>query len=159
LDGSLPLAAIWRSPRVTLEKRAKRPDVFSFVLHYAVTAAVRDLLTPIVRAEAEFLQLDVPGLGSLYVVHPLWPIDFDERAVVSCNSVSGNITVVREYSFSLNPADYDGPRHLFRMRQAKGSAARDAGYTLSTLIVSEKVKQTAEQANVTGIAFKKACSS
>ena len=157
LDGSLPLAAVWKSPPVTLQRRAKRPDVYAFVLHHAVTQRVRDLLAPIVREEAEFLPLDVPGIGCVFLVHPLFPVDFDERAVVSCNSVSGNITVVREYSFTLDPDEYDGPRHLFRMRQAKGSASRDAGITLSSLIVSQKIKRASERAGIAGIVFKHAC--
>jgi len=158
LDGSLPLAAIWKSPRITFEKRARRPDVFVFVDHYAVTEAVRELFAPIVREEAEFLPLDVREIGPVYLIHPLWPVDFDARAEVTCSNVSGNITVVRKYSFTLDPNQYDGPRHLFRMRQAKGSAARDGGYTLTTLIVSEKIKQIGEHASIAGIVFKHACS-
>lgn len=157
LHGSLPLAAIWKSPPVRLEKRLKRPDVFGFELHYAVTPAVRDLLAPIVKEEAEFLPLDVPALGTLFVVHPLWPVDFDDRAEVSPDD-GDNITVVRKYSFTLDPDAYFGPRHLFRMRQAKGSAARDHGATLNELIVSEKVKRAAEQAKVTGVVFRYVCS-
>lgn len=156
LSGSLPLAAIWRSPPVRLERRLKRPEVFGFVSHYAATPMVRDLLAPIVQEEAEFLPLDVAGAGTVFVIHPLWPVDFDDRAEVSPDD-GDNITVVRKYSFILDPAAYDGPRHLFRMRQAKGSAARNAGYTLNTLIVSEKVKRVAEHAHVTGIVFKYAC--
>jgi hypothetical protein len=157
LRGSLPLAAIWKSPPVRLERRRRRPDVFGFELHYAVTPAVRDLLVPLVKDEAEFLPLDVPGLGPLFVVHPLWPVDFDDRAEVSPDD-GGNITVVRRYSFTLDPAADDGPRHLFRMRQAKGSEARDSGLTLSGLIASEKVKRAAERAEVRGIVFKHVCS-
>lgn len=159
LDGSLPLAAIWKAPRVKLEKRTKRPDIYSFVLHYAVTERVRDLLSPIVRKEAEFLPLEVPKAGPVFVVHPLWPVDFDEGAEVHCNGVSGNITVVRKYSFTLDPAEYDGPRHLFRMRQAKGSAARDHGCTLKWLIVSEEIKRVCEKHAIAGVVFKKVHSS
>lgn len=155
LGGSLPLEAIWKAPAVTLEKRAKRPDIYSFVLNYAVTDHVRAMLAPIVREEAEFLPLLVEGTGALFVVHPLWPVDFDDRAEVSCNVVSGNITVVRKYSFTLNPDQYDGDRHLFRMKQAKGSAARDHGFTLNQLIVSEKIKDVCERNAITGIIFKK----
>jgi hypothetical protein len=158
LDGSLPLAAIWKSPPVRLGKGEKRPDVYGFVLHYAVTKKVRDLFAPIVGEEAEFLALDVPEFGGLFVIHPLWPVDFDERAEVSCNSVSGNITEVRRYSFTLDPREYDGPRHLFRMKQAKGSAGRDGGFTLSRLIASEKIKRASEDAGVAGIVFKYICS-
>ena len=68
LAGSLPLEAIWKAPQVKLERRLKRPDVFSFELNYAVTKRVRDLLAPIVREEAEFLSLDVPKTGPVFVV-------------------------------------------------------------------------------------------
>ncbi|MFO0810686.1 MAG: hypothetical protein U0746_18820 [Gemmataceae bacterium] len=157
LEGSLPLAAIWKPPAATHEKRLKRPDIYSFVLHYAVTETVRDLWAPIVGEEAEFLPLAVPKIAAVCVVHPLWPVDFDDGAEVTCNGVSGNITAVRKYSFTFGPDSYDGPRHLFRMRQAKGSAARDHGCTLSRLVVSEKIKRVSEKARVTGIAFKFAC--
>jgi hypothetical protein len=149
------LAAIWKAPPVKLERSLKRPDVFSFVLHYAVTERVRDLFAPIVREEAEFLPLAVPRFEPVFVVHPLWPVDFDESAEVLCNEVSRNITEVRKYSFTLDPDQYDGPRHLFRMRQAKGSAARDHGSTMSSLIVSEVIKAVCEEHGLTGIVFKK----
>jgi hypothetical protein len=155
LGGSLPLDAIWKAPPVKLERRVKRPDVYSFVLHYAVTERVRDLFAPIVRGEAEFLPLAVSKMNPVFVVHPLWPVDFDEGAEVQCNEVSRNITVVRKYSFTLDPDQYDGPRHLFRMRQAKGSAARDHGFTLKSLIVSEVIKAVCEEHGVAGIVFKK----
>jgi len=157
LDGSFALAAIWKSPSVTLQRRIKRPDVYGFVLHYAVTKAVRDLWASIVLEEAEFLPLSVQGIDPVYVIHPLWPVDFDERAEVSPTGVRQNISVVRKYSFTLNPDAYDGPRHLFRMRQAIGSPSRDNGRTLSRLIVSEKIRQVSEAARVTGIVFNYAC--
>lgn len=156
LSGSHPLAAIWKPPAVKRQKRRQRPDVYSFVLHYAVVEAVRKLWAPIVRKEVEFLPLAVANLGPLYIVHPLWPVDFDEGAEVS-RSGRGNITLVQKYSFTLNPDHYPGPRHIFRMRQAPGSPARDHGSTMTTLIVSEKVKRASEKANLTGIVFKFAC--
>ena len=158
LNGSLPLAAIWRSPKVWVEKGTKSPDVYGFELHFAVTERLRDLLERMVRDEAEFLPLVVPDVGVLFLIHPLWPVDFDDAAQLQRNGVSGNITVVQKYSFTLDPDAYEGPRHLFRMRQAKGSAARDAGCCRSELIVSEKVKRAAEVSGVAGIVFKYVCS-
>jgi hypothetical protein len=155
LGGSLSLSAIWKPPPVKLEKRTKRPDIYTFVLNYAVNERVCDLISPIVREEAEFLALDVAETGPLFVVHPLWPVDFDEDAEVSCNAVSGNITVVGKYSFTLDPDEYDGPRHLFRMRQARGSAARDAGFTLNSLIVSQEIKRLCEKNSIAGVVFKR----
>lgn len=155
LRGSLTLEAIWKAPPVKLERRLKRPDVYSFELVYAVSKRVRDLLVPIVRDEAEFLPLAIPRIDRVFVIHPLWPVDFDERAKVGCNKGSLNITEVHKYSFTLDPDQYDGPRHMFRMRQAKGSAARDHGVTTNGLIVSEVIKAVCVEHGVTGIAFKK----
>lgn len=159
LSGSLPLAAIWKAPRVTLQKRAKRPDIFTFVENYAVTERVRNLMAAIVNEEAEFLPLELAEASPVFVVHPLWPVDFDEGAEVSCSGVNGNITAVGKYSFTLDPDEYDGPRHLFRMRQAKGSAARDFGLTLNSLIVSEEIKRMCEKNSIAGVVFKKVQSS
>jgi hypothetical protein len=153
LGGSLPLEAIWKPPPVELERRLKRPDIYCFELHYAVTERVRNLFAPVVQEEAEFLPLAVPEIDPVFVVHPLWPVDFDESAEVRCNEVSRNITVVRKYSFTLDPDQYNGPRHLFRMRQAKGSAARDGGITLNDLIVSEVIKAVCEEHGISGIVF------
>jgi hypothetical protein len=157
LDGSLHLSAIWKPPQVSVYRGTKRPDVYDFQLHWAVTERVRKLLAPIIKEEAEFLPLKAPKLGRVYVVHPLWPVGLDRDAEVERNPVSKNIGVVNKYSITLDPDEYDGPRHLFRIRQAKGSAARDHGCTLSTLIVSEKIKHVAEQNGLAGIVFKKVC--
>jgi hypothetical protein len=155
LDGSIPLARIWKPPSIKLWKGRLRPDIYDFQLHWAVTERVRARLAPIVRDEAEFLPLIVPKAGPLYVIHPLWPVDFDRGAKFSCNPVSKNITDVTKYSFTLDPKEFDGPRHLFRMRQAKGSAARDHGYTCGRLIVSEKIKRTVEKNGLVGVMFNK----
>jgi len=121
LSGSFPLAPIWKSPPMQYQKRKKRADVLGFILHYAVTARVRKVWSPLIDKEVEFLPLKVPDLGTVYVIHPLWPVDFDERAKFSAHHRPGsNITVVETYSFTLNPAAFPGPRHLFRMRQAQG---------------------------------------
>jgi hypothetical protein len=158
LNGSLPLAAIWKPPHVSLYKGRTRPDVYDFQLNWAVTERVRKLFAPIVKEEAEFLPLKVPRLARVYVIHPLWPVDLDRYAKVNRSTVSKNIVTVEKYSITLDPDAYDGPRHLFRIRQAKGSAARDHGCTWSRLIVSEKIKQVAEENGVVGIVFKKVCS-
>lgn len=156
LRGSFPLAPIWKSPRVKLQKRKKRPDMIGFVSHFAVTEQLRDLLLPLVSEEAEFLPLDPPGSQTFYLIHPLWPVDFDDDAVVNARPGS-NITRVDKYSFTLSRAAFPGPRHLFRMRQAKDSPGRSNGYVMPNLIVSEKFTELCEGANVQGIRFQPAC--
>lgn len=154
LYGSLTLAPIWKPPSVRLEKREKTPGMYSFISNFAVTDSVRRWLQPLVKREAEFLPLDVPDSDPLYVIHPLWPLDFDEHAVVHPHHLRSNITRVEKYSFQIDPDLFPGPRHLFRMRQAEGSPARAQGYTLHTLIVSEKFKTLCEKHKLKGVRFK-----
>ncbi len=153
LNGSFPLSYVWNKPPVTIQRRKRTPDIFGFVLHWVVTENVKNTLEPLVGIEAEFLPLSCDG-GALFVIHPLLPIDFDNNADLHRNSVSRNVTLVNRYSFSFNPDEFNGPRHLFRMLQPEGSAARRAGYTLKRLIVSEKVKETLEAIQAEGIRFK-----
>jgi hypothetical protein len=156
LSGSMPLAPIWKSPKVTFQKRKQRPDIIGFVLHFAVTERVRDILLPLVKEEAEFLPLEPPDAPVFYLIHPLLPVDFNDEAVVNARS-GANITRVDKYSFTLSRAAFSGPRHLFRMRQGKNSPSRSDGIVLNNLIVSEKFKELCEEANVQGIRFQFAC--
>ncbi|MFN9249337.1 MAG: hypothetical protein ACK6DS_19950 [Planctomycetota bacterium] len=153
LDGSLPLLYIWNQPPVTIERRDQTPDIFGFVLHWAVTEHVKAALEPLVGLEAEFLPLSCAD-AALFVVHPLWPIDFDDDADLHRNSVSNNVTVVKKYSFSINPDEFNGPRHLFRMLQPERSSARKGGYTLKRLIMSEKCVEILEEIHVKGVRFR-----
>ncbi len=153
LSGSLPLLYIWNKPPVNIERREQTPDVFGFVLHWVVTENVKNTLESLVGIEAEFLPLS-GNESELFVIHPLWPIGFDIHADLHRNSVSQNVTVVNRYSFSFDPNEFNGPRHVFRMLQPEGSAARKAGYTLNRLIVSEKFKATLEAIQAKGVRFK-----
>jgi hypothetical protein len=152
LRGSLPLSYVWNRPPVTIERREKTPNVFGFVLQWVVTNEVKDLLQPLIGIEAEFLPVRC-NVEELFVIHPLWPIDFDADAEVQRNSVSKNVTVVKKYSFTFNPNAFNGPRHLFRMLQPEGSAARRAGYTLSRTIVSEECVELLLANRALGIRF------
>jgi len=153
LEGSLPLLYIWNQPQVTIQRRERTPDIFGFVLHFAVTERMKSALEPLVGNEAEFLPLSCAD-DQLFAVHPLWPIDFDEGAELHRNSVSGNVTVVEKYSFSINPAEFNGPRHLFRMLQPERSAARKAGYTLDRLIMSERCVEILNAIHAKGIRYR-----
>jgi hypothetical protein len=153
LSGSLPLLYIWNKPPVTIERREQTPDVFGFVLHWVVNQKVKDALEPLVGIEAEFLPLSFVD-EQLFVIHPLWPIDFDDDADLHRNSVSKNVSEVNKYSFKINPDEFNGPRHLFRMLQPEGSAARKAGYTLNRLIMSEQCVSLLENIHVEGVRFR-----
>jgi len=156
LQGSFRLAAIWNPPTALVDRGLRPPDIYScFLLHQAVTAAVRDVLAPIVGIEAEFLPVRVPDADAVYVIHPLLPVDFDDAAIVHRQGTIGNITRVEKYSFTFNYGAFNGTRHLFRMLQAKRSSARDAGATLNELVVSETVQQACTNAGARGVVFRK----
>lgn len=152
LGGSLPLSYVWNKPPVKIERRQRTPDVFGFVLHWAITDEVKTKLESFVGIEAEFLPVRCE-LGELFVIHPLWPIDFDDAAELHRNSISKNVTVVIKYSFTFDPDAFNGPRHLFRMLQPEGSAARRAGYTLNRTIVSEECMEILRDNRTEGIRF------
>jgi hypothetical protein len=153
LHGSLPLAYVWNKPPVSIQRRKRTPDIFGFVLNWVATTKMKNLLQSLVGIEAEFLPLTCSD-GDLYVIHPLWPIDFDDEAELQRNSVSKNVTVVEKYSFTFHPDEFNGPRHLFRMLQPEGSAARRAGYTLNRLILSEQCVDILKSNHVTGVRFR-----
>jgi hypothetical protein len=153
LSGSFALAPIWSPPAIKLESRKKCPGMYVLLSNFAVTEKVRDWMRTLIRREVEFLPLDLPDTKPLYVIHPLWPVDFDTGAIVRKNSVSGNITRVEKYSFKIDPERHVMPRHFFRIRQAEGSSGRAGGYTLPTLIVSEKFKRLCERRKLKGVRF------
>lgn len=61
---------------------------------------------------------------------------------------------IEKVSFSFRPNAFNGPRHLFRMLQPEGSAARRVGYTLPPLIVSEHYVNVLKAIQVEGVRFK-----
>jgi hypothetical protein len=153
LDCEMPLSAVWKTADARLEKRGGRPDVYVFQLHFAVTEAVRELVLPLVNDAAEFLALSVPDAEPLFVLHPLLRADFDEGAVVSRNPVSGNVTVIRKYSFAND--QFEEPMHIFQVRQAPGSSGRDAGLACTGVLVSRQVKELCEEQGFEGIVFER----
>jgi hypothetical protein len=150
LDGQMRLAAVWSGPCIRLEKRDVKPDFFVFQLYYATTQAVCRLLSPLVGDTVEFLPLEINSDSPLFVMHPLLRVEFDEKAVVN-NKAGENITVVRTYSFDAKQFEED--MHVFQVRQAIGSAARNAGYPCSGVLVSAEFKQLCEKNNLQGIVF------
>ena len=88
-------------------------------------ASARDTLLPLIADTAEFLPLRVPGHPPKFVLHPLLSVDLDGGAVVERNDVSGNITAIHKYIIRTDQLETD--THVFRVRQAPGSASRDDG--------------------------------
>jgi hypothetical protein len=151
LDCEMRLGTIWRSPQIRLEKRERSPDIYVFHLHYAVSERAKDLLLPLVQDAAEFLPLSTESAVPLFVLHPLLRVDLGEDAVVTMNSVSGNIVVIQKYSF--NPRELEEAMPIFQARQAVGSAARDAGGPCSGVLVSEDFCTLVEKNELRGVVF------
>src|SRR5438132_233016 len=68
LRGQMRLAAIWKAPRLRLETRYDRPDVYVFQIFYALSKKFRDLLVPLLGDCAEFLPLQLLGGQELFVL-------------------------------------------------------------------------------------------
>jgi hypothetical protein len=151
LDCGRPLQPIWKAPRVRVEKREQTPDVFVFLLHYACSDRVRHLLKRLVGHSAEFLPLSAGTDISVSVIHPLLRVDLDDKAEVSRNRVSGNITVIKTYSF--DHKQFNQPMHIFQVRQAEGSWARRGGSPCSGILVSQAFKALCDKNNIRGIRF------
>lgn len=149
LDCQMRLGAVWKSPQIRFEKRDQTPDVYGFQTYFAVSERIRDRLLPIVEEAVEFLPLSVDAVTPLFALHPLFRADLDERAIVSKNSVSGNISVIRSYSF--NPEELQDAIPIFQVRQPNGSKARNAGYPCSGVLVSQDVVEVFEQSGVLGV--------
>lgn len=160
LDCDAKLAAIWKPPNVRVEERNKGPDFFVFQTYFAVTERVRVLLLHIVQNTVEFLPLSTDMNLLLFVLHPFIRVDLDDGAVVSRNSVSGNVTVIRKYSFAPNAfdelqQDWQQPIHVFQVRHPLGSSARDGGVAVSGLLVSREFVDLCKKNNLQGVTFKK----
>jgi hypothetical protein len=157
LLGQLRLHAVWKAPEVRVQLRDRRPDFYVFQGHWAVTDAVRSFLLPLVKDTVAFLPItvanDAPLFAAtsneapLFVVHPRLRCDLDGGAVVSCNEVSGNITVIRQYSF---PAGQP-TMHIFQLRHPVGSHSRDAGIAYLSVLVSREFKELCEHHGVRGV--------
>ncbi|MCZ2076091.1 MAG: hypothetical protein LC130_13960 [Bryobacterales bacterium] len=151
LHCQMRLGAIWRPPTVRVEKRLRTPDIYVFLLNFAVSEHAKEILSTVVQDTAEFLPLSTDVGETLFVLHPLWRAELDERAVVSKGSGSGNITVVRKYSFDLR--DFDEPMPIFQARQAVGSAARDAGAPCPGVLVSDEFRLACVANGLRGVVF------
>lgn len=147
------LGAIWSSPQTRLEKRNKTPDIYAFQLYYAVSERVKAQLLPIVEDTAEFLPLSTDSAEPLFVLHPLLRLDLDERAVVLKNSVSGNITVIKKYSF--DPHDFEERIPIFQVRQGLGSVARSAGFPCTGVLVCRDVFKVHQKNRFRGVTIDK----
>jgi hypothetical protein len=149
LSCQMQIAAVWKPPVVSLERRNARPDFYSLHAYFVVTKRVRSLLAPLVMDTVEFLRLSIPKGPGVFVLHPLLRAELDKKAVITRNQVSGNITVIQEYSFPT----LQEKMHCFQVRHPLGSSGRDAGFPYTDLLVSAEFKELCETNSVHGVVF------
>lgn len=151
LCSQMKLGAIWSPPRVRIERRLKRPDVYGLHLFLAVNDKVRRLVSDIGVEELELLPLTVTRARRLYVLHSTARFNLDYDASCPGNAPHDNISAVTRWVFPQELARSN--LSVFQAFQAPGSAARDAGFPLDPVFVSESIKYRLELAGVAGIAF------
>jgi hypothetical protein len=118
-----------------------------------VTGRVRDLLSPPVHDSVECFPRSLSKSRPLFVLHRLDRVEYDRRAVVSRNPVSGNITVIKSWSFAAD--QFKEGMHVFQVRQAVGSWGRDGGLPCSGFLASRQFKELCGQHGFGGIVFQK----
>jgi len=143
-----PLAPTWRPMPVTLHDADEYAEfVYLTAGGWAVRPDARRKLEPLLSGVAEFLPLACDTGDEFFALHPLQLADLSPDADARRNEVSGNITVIRRYSFE--PAALLG-MVCFRVRHPVGSAAGpDAGG--SDVLVSEAIRECIERCGFRGV--------
>lgn len=149
LKGELPLTGIWKPISVTMQKRLKVPDIYTFQLFFAASKRVRDVLKPVLGDSVEFLRLRCDR--ELYVMHSLQRIELDWQAVAGRTRFRDNVTVIKKYVFARGQSL--AHLRMFYARQPEGTEARAAGLCCSGLLVTEPVKVVCDTHKLRGICF------
>lgn len=146
------LLEFWNTP--TLQLSADAPTVDAYCCpggYFVFSTEARRLLTPVFQSCAEWLPIDLDGLGIYSLVHPLRVIPFGPRARVRCNEVSGNISSVEHFDFdrsSLNDTPIFFPAH------PEGSAAARAGFCVGHVITCAQAARQWEDSGMSGVRFR-----
>jgi hypothetical protein len=151
LETSIGVARVWNPPEIRLEKRERTPDIYVFQLGFAVTERVRKIVSALTADAVEFLPLRVLSHQPLFALHSLRHVDLDDKAVVRQCEIGGNISVICKYSFRREQLEKD--LHVFQVRQAPGSAGRDAGFACSGVLASSEFKKLCEKYKLLGVRF------
>lgn len=153
LYGRRPLAPTWKPMPVTLHDAERLAEfVYLTAGGWAVRPAARRVLEPLMGGAAEFLPLACDTGDEFYALHPLQLADLGPDAVARRNEVSGNIVVIRSYSFE--PAALVG-MSCFRVRHPPGSAAGPESGA-GDVLVSRVVRECMEQHGFKGVRFMRA---
>lgn len=151
LDKAGPLLQDWTAPRVNLRQRKWRCDLLSLYPHWAVNEKARSALAPLFRRTVEFLPLRCAGQPQLWVLHPLRHVDLARGAMHNA-TIGDNMTVIDRYAFEIKDIEQ---KHLFGVKQSKGSPARKGGFCFAANYVSEEFKGLVESQGFRGVVFEK----
>jgi hypothetical protein len=142
------LLQTWRPMPVTLHKGEQVADFVYFTAGgWAIRPTVRLALEPVLNGAVEYLPLACNTGEKFFSLHPLQLADLGPNSDVNCNRVSGNITVIRKYSFK---SEELAGMVCFRVRHPVGSSAGpEAG--CSDVLVSPQVKSCIELHSFRGV--------
>jgi hypothetical protein len=144
-----PLSGVWAVPKVHVLEEGRRADVyFGIGHHFFFSAGAREAVATLVERYVEWLPVDSDALGRHYLIHPLRAVPLGPTSKVRCNPVSGNITVIDEFSFD---AASIGDTAVFYPQQAPGSSAAEAGFCFKALMVADFAMAAIINSGLSGI--------
>lgn len=155
-DGELskaePLMHRWNTPDLLVHDRRLQADIYWCAGEgFLFSSAAKASLAPVGGDDVEWLPVSVIGLGDYYILHPLRKVWLGRAASVEINPVSRNITVVHQYDFLMD--DLVGV-NVFRVAQARGSAADQGGYCCHSVMILGDVELCFRTRALSGVTCK-----
>jgi hypothetical protein len=151
LDKAKPLRRTWKPPKLNLRKRKWRADLMEVWphSHWVGNEKAVQALFPLLGKTVEFLPARCGAVRKLWLLHPLEHIDLAAGAVHK-GTDGKNMTRIQRYDFDVR---YLVGKHLFGVKQAPGSAARQGEYSFAIDYVSEEFKLTFAKQRLQGVVF------
>jgi hypothetical protein len=141
----------WKPPILVVVAVRKPADVYFCPSGcYFFSERAKNIVEPLVAADAEWLQVAIQGLGIHFALHPLRQARLAAPSKYRVNEVSGNIVELTKAVFD---ADAVGSSTIFYASQAAGSAAEQGGFCFPSVFVKASVG-AAISANLSGLHVK-----
>jgi hypothetical protein len=134
LHKSSPLVRSWTTPVLVVAAARKKADAYFCPGNcFFFSARARKALEPVVVDDAEWLSVEISGLGEHFALHPLRHIRLADTAKYRANGV-GNIVEVSKPAFEREDI---ADATLFCAAQPQRSAAGKAGFCLPTIYMND----------------------
>lgn len=118
------LASTWEPPLLNVIRGPNAPDFFHCLTDWAVTPEVVEAISTRVGEDVEFLPIECDYEKPLFLLHVLKLVELGPNANATRNSLCKNITSIYKPDFDIGALSSCS---LIRVKQAPGSAARNAG--------------------------------